>query len=551
MPARVQILVEAQDAASGIFRGLTSQLGSFGSIIEDVTTKNISWGNIATSVTSAVVDGVQDSIRAAQEYSEVIRDQMLLSGQSAEASSRFIQVLDDYQLSADDAKAATRALTREGLAPTVETVIELSRQYNELNTVEEKNAFVTKNLGRAGQEWLNLLAQGPDKIQDMNDSVSESLILNNQQVQNMEKVRLAQDAWNDTIQGTKIQIGLLIGSLVQYEETIDRQLESLETLDEISGKTSQNYRFLTADQEALIAQMERGHAMTELYNEQMQEHGDVIEDTSEDYKGLIGDIQRYQKEIDRYAEKNEDLMKTETALQAERADLQNQLKTLTAQGYGPASKAVQDLQGKITEVNKKIGDNKNALAENAAAHQEWAAQTVYAFATARAGADGMIDALEGEVLIEAGQALGLFDRRTAETMRNVNRAFDTLDTSNAQDTINLLKAQLQELVNTDWTINVDVNAPWTGQGPGGGGSPGGPNTPIPVQTGGSVYAGNPYTVGERGPEPFFPAVNGRILGHAESLHAMSLGGGGGTNYFYGPVSLEISADSASGLMSMR
>ena len=73
------------------------------------------------------------------------------------------------------------------------------------------------------------------------------------------------------------------------------------------------------------------------------------------------------------------------------------------------------------------------------------------------------------------------------------------------------------------------------------------------QAGGPVYAGNPYMVGEAGPEPVIPAMNGRILGHAESLHAMTLGGGGGAKYgpFYGPVTLEISEEGAGGIMGIR
>jgi len=71
------------------------------------------------------------------------------------------------------------------------------------------------------------------------------------------------------------------------------------------------------------------------------------------------------------------------------------------------------------------------------------------------------------------------------------------------------------------------------------------------QVGGQVYAGQPTMVGEAGAEPFIPQQNGRILGHAESLHALSMQGGGGTNYFYGQVTLQIGEGDASGLMSMR
>ena len=46
-------------------------------------------------------------------------------------------------------------------------------------------------------------------------------------------------------------------------------------------------------------------------------------------------------------------------------------------------------------------------------------------------------------------------------------------------------------------------------------------------SGGSVMAGQAYTVGEHGREPFIPSQNGRILSTAQAKSAMSGGGGGG------------------------
>lgn len=46
--------------------------------------------------------------------------------------------------------------------------------------------------------------------------------------------------------------------------------------------------------------------------------------------------------------------------------------------------------------------------------------------------------------------------------------------------------------------------------------------------GGPVRAGVPVIVGERGPEPFLPAVNGRILSHEDAMSALGGRGGGQT-----------------------
>lgn len=59
--------------------------------------------------------------------------------------------------------------------------------------------------------------------------------------------------------------------------------------------------------------------------------------------------------------------------------------------------------------------------------------------------------------------------------------------------------------------------------------------------GGPVMAGTPYMVGERGPEPFVPAVNGRILSVQQAQQAIRGGGGGPV---FAPVINMPGADSA-------
>jgi hypothetical protein len=112
------------------------------------------------------------------------------------------------------------------------------------------------------------------------------------------------------------------------------------------------------------------------------------------------------------------------------------------------------------------------------------------------------------------------------------------------------------------TINVDIYVRMHGRIPTNlGGSAGHEqndnlnNAPLQggYQQGGEVFAGVPVGVNEAGREVFMSQQNGRILGHAESLHALSLGGGGGSKYgpFYGPVTIQMSDDSATGFMGLR
>lgn len=670
MPARVQIVVDVQSAGGGVLRAITSELGALGGLVEELTGKNVNWGNVAQQATQMIISGVKDALKVTSEYTEAVRDQMLISGQSADASSRFIQVLDDYQLSAEDAKTATRALTREGYAPTIETIAKLSGEYQKLTTVEEKNAFVQKNLGRTGQEWLNLLNQGPDAIMAMNDAVDKNLILTEANIQAYEDYRLTMDEFNDRVMALKVSIGNeLIPVLSEMLDNFSASQRAAEIMVEqgLNPALTWSKEYKDALAQANAEQLAAAASASELAGE-LGIGAEVTAEATVNYKELIGSIQSAQSAIDSYKEKNVELAEQKRELLGTIEDLKNR-------GYREEGKAVQDVRAKIADLDK-------GLDANAKAHEKWAKQTIFSFAQARAAADGEISEGEGKVLIEIGQQLELFDAQTAEAMQNVNEAFSDLDVSDAEASVNAVRVALQELTSKPWTITVvadtsGVNLPSTAVTTSGSTEVSGPTVPtcfiagtqilmsdgttkniedirpgdkvtsyhlseavvstveetfdfeadgyllingklgvtpnhmiyandkwIPAgelktgdilttpkgegyvnsieqvqgrvkvydihvtdephnyfaegilvhnkQMGGTVYAGQPYLVGERGAEAFMPSQNGRVLGHAESLHALGLGGGGGqTNYFYGNVTLQVGEESAAGLLSVR
>lgn len=604
MAARVQIQIEAHDQASAVLRGITSHFGSLGGALTDVSAlfgaqaktaqlsamaleavnKNADNADdiirslaaaedeqhaasvrLTEALTSLAIEGLQqvarfakESYEAWQEYAGAVRDVALASGTTAEEASRLLQVLDDYEITAQDVTVASKAMKEKGLVPTLETLAQLSDQYLAIQDPVEQAQFAHDNLGKSYVKYLNALRQGGPALLENAKAINENLVLTDEQIEKSEKARLAVDAWSDAWQGFKVSIGSAVGEMIVANDEAQRQIDKLQQLDEISGQAGNNYRFLTDEQRALIAQMERGEAMTDFYNQRMQEHTEIIEEAQINYKDLISNIMDYQGEIDRYNETNEEIMAREAELLAQRGELEAQYASMTEwqRKYTSEGKKIPE---QIDKINRELGDNEKALAENEKALKKWAAQTVFAFAQARAAADGSISAIEGEILVKAGEALGLFDEKTADTMRNVNEAFDNLDASNAEAVIATLQAQLQELVSTPWVIPISTDTSGvvlpgqTTTDPFGGPT----STSVPSSggqyfTGGSVYAGRMYTVGEAGAEAFVPATNGRILGHAESLHALTLGaGGGGTNYFYGPVTLELASADAESLLGLR
>jgi hypothetical protein len=596
MPARVQLVVEAKDETSGIFRALTSQMGAFGGLIEELTAKKVNWGNVAQQAAQMVIDGVKDAIKVTTEYAREVRDLSLASGQSAEESSRMLQVLDDYQLTAEDAKTATRALTKEGLAPTIETISKLSGEYLKLNTVEERNAFVQKNLGRAGQEWLNLLNQGPDAIMAMNDAVSEGLILTEENIRAAEEHRLALDAWNDAVMELKVSIGnellpvltqmmhgLASSNEIQAEanrlmmEGVAHNREEAMTMAAATVEAQRNSEAMTTNAAALTTAAQSASEL-EAAEKAATEAMRAMNTENQMFLGVMGQVGTAQKTYyDGLAAANLALadgkIKTaehsaqvnQLALDYQAAKSQIVLSIVemkfAADGWTNA-----ELNAYL-QVGQEMGQftaDQVSMAKGAVANAD---KIVAGFTGTTTAATKMSDSIAatGAAVIETTGPVNEMDDQVLHLgERAEDAAVDfgamgagaeelgaSISTSAIPAVAGLKSAinQLQDkVVNIDVYIKTHGSLPKVGGGWGGGEHPGGGGQ----QMGGEVYAGQPTLVGEAGPEPFLPAVNGRILSHAESLHQLSLAGGmGQRNVFYGPVSLTIGEEGVGGIMGLR
>jgi hypothetical protein len=637
MAARVQIEIEASDAASGVFRAISSELGSLGGALSDVDTLLAAQNkttaasekaflamakaeNIADKTTKeyakaareadkaigelakaedeqaaataraaqalatmgiealkATIKFTKESIEATVQYAQEVRDLSLASGQSAEESSRMLQVLDDYQLTADDAKTATRALTKEGLAPTIDTVANLSAEFQKLTTVEDRNAFVQKNLGRAGQEWLNLLSQGPDKIRAMNAAVSESLILTEENVRQAEDYRLALDAWGDAVEGVKVKIG------TELLPVLTQMMEGLSRSGEIRAEAN---RLM---QEGIAGNREEALAMAAAtieaqYNtEALQANGTALDANAASAQELA-EAEKLaaaaSKEMDAA---NKSFIGTLGNLASARATL----------NQGMAETDAAFAAGNIT-----IDEHAAKMGELKATYQETINSMVLGLVQFQLASDGAFDDADLNKYLAAGQKLGVFTQgMVTDTKRLYNEAmnlstgldavkdpmlhvgaraednaehFGLMAESGAELGESLRKevaagaaAATSALVSIPTSINVDI---WIRTHGGGNFLSQFANTTTTNsaiedmrddsgggrQMGGEVFAGVPYNVGEGGMETFVPNANGRIVGHKAALHQAGLmGGGSQRNIFYGPVTLQIGEDSAAGFMSLR
>src|SRR5690348_11942794 len=98
-----QTLGKTKEATKSLVPGLESAKAG--------VTSFISANAALIAVLTAVGVVVGKSLKDFMAYGDSVRQIGLLSGESAEKSSQFLQVLDDYEISAQDALLATRALT--------------------------------------------------------------------------------------------------------------------------------------------------------------------------------------------------------------------------------------------------------------------------------------------------------------------------------------------------------------------------------------------------------------------------------------------------------
>lgn len=481
MAERVEIMVVANDAASQVLRGVTSNFGALGSMVQ-----NFTGGRVLETLTSQFVQFGKESVEATLKYANEVRNMTFISGESAEETSRFLQVLDDYKISATDAMAATRAMTKEGLAPNLETLAKLSDEYLSINDAQARNEFVIKNLGRAGLQWVEVLNKGSKALLEQGDAVSDMLILNQEQLDQARELEIAMDNWGDTIAGVQFQLGTeLIPILTDF---VDGIMATDRALELVQGK-------------GFAALFGPGwkNAWEQARTEQDAAKKSMIE-TAEATEALGTETEKTKEQL----KAEEDALK---ALTKANEEYLSQI--------GSLSDSLKDYEQKHADIQRELDEGNITLEE---AQQQW--QTLadeQELATRRMmlnmlqqqlAIDGL-DARETEYLLSKGLEWGVYSQSAVDAMREAQ--------SEVADLLNAFNGLPTEKTFTYYTQVVGALAGSNPQAaPGGYGYQYGGNR----AGGGDVMAGMLYRVNETRTEYFKPSQNGTV---------MPIGPGGGPN----------------------
>jgi hypothetical protein len=489
MAERVEIMVVAQDAASQVLRGLTSNFGALGNMVQGITS-----GGAVVQLTEQFIKFGKESVEATVKYADEVRSLQLISGESAESTSRFIQVLDDYKISAQDAMAATRAMTKEGLTPNLQTLAELSDEYLSINDKQKQNEFIIKHLGRAGLQWVEVLNKGSAALLAQGEAIDDSLILTQKAVDDARRYEIALDNWNDSVQALKISIGQeLLPVLTDLTQSLSASQRAQEILGEeynasIIGTQKWNDALAQAkaEQDAAADAMLKNAEATKIL-------GEETEKTKEQLKA------------------EEDAVKALTKANEEYLSLVGSL----ADNLTDYEQKHNDIQRELDEGNITLEEAQSQWQQLADEQEKATYRMMLSMLQQQLSIDGL-DAAETQFLLQQGLQWGIYSQAAVTQAQEVMRNVDALVAKYRS-----IPANISTNITTNYFTRYS-SGPNAGLSATGGGRAGG----------GGVSAGELYRVNETRTEYFRPSMSGEVIPIGRGRNG---GGGGSVVIQYSPM----------------
>lgn len=471
------------------------------------------------AVLAAIALAIGKGIKDFMEYGDSVRQLSMISGESVENSSRFIQVLDDFEISAQDALQATRALTNNGLKPNITTLAALSDKYRSLTSAEEKNKFILDNLGRSGLQWVEILNKGSEAILQQGDAVADGLILTQEQLDQQLALKVAQDSLSDSWQAFTYEV---LPPLIEGLTTV---VDAFNFWIGVVEKTSEGMSFLDASK-LTLQEMDLAKA-ARIASEEFQGQATSLEDIVDPAKAAADALQEISdknKALLSLTEKLGDFQKNyeEDHLQAVEAvaDAQERLNEAVAE-YGATSDEALD-------ASEELLGTQEALQELEASWHESTQRMMYDMIVTKLSVDGLTDA-EFEAAIQIGVTYGVFSQATADMAREMNSTADAI--VNGIHQTERLGQEMEEAARKAQKVAAGMAAYHASERDRGGSS----GTPT-RDSGGPGVAGQSYMIGVGAqPEMFIPNTNGMFIPNADRYLSNNNSGNNTTIIIHNPA----------------
>jgi hypothetical protein len=220
---RLEIILTATDRASAAIR---ANRGA----VSDLRAAWVGYAAVAGTAVAAgrlIIRGIEETIGATLEYADEVRRLSQVSGEGAEATSRFVQVLDDFKITAANAETAMRTMRTTGLTPTTESLARASDQFLGLNPGIERTNFLLTTFGRQGASFAEIMLQGSEAIREHSAAIEDGLVLTEQDLLRTRELEIATDRLDDAKKALAFTLGMRF--VPGATRAMDALLEFIET----------------------------------------------------------------------------------------------------------------------------------------------------------------------------------------------------------------------------------------------------------------------------------------------------------------------------------
>ena len=469
-----------------------------------------------------------ESVRTTVAYADQVRTMMQLTGQSAEESSRTIQVMDDLKVSTEALTMATKTLAKEGLTMNIETLAKLSDEYRSLGNGADKTAFLVEHFGKTGLQMAEAMEQGGDALRKMSNEVEGSLVLNAQAVESTRQYQRELDNLNDEFDAIKVQLGRdiipLILNVISETKQLQNATEALNTTEKTHGTIMANSaeaaKTLRAAHEAQTNAVDSATRSYTAMAQAAQTSTTSAQDLAEAEKAAAEAAKELTKA-------NQMILSTVSSMQSAEESYQDALKrNAEERAKIEKDRADEIAKGWKTDA-ERVAEYDQALAENARQvqtlaqeHEMASRKIVLGLIQQKMTADGILTDDEMNWLLKKGEQWGIYsDTVVKEAQRAIAEA-------------NMVAAAVNGIPDAK-TIEIYLHSNF------GGGDLGDHVADNRERdSGGPGKAGQAYIINpSAGPEMFVPATDGYFVPNVDQL----AGGQTIVVNFYNQPSLSISA----------
>jgi len=185
---------------------LTGFSGSVGSSMQML--KSFAITAIATGAAMKVMyDGFNMTVGAVVELAAQTRSMSRLSGDTAENTSKMIEVTGDLKIGYEQLSASMKAATRQGIDTSVTGLMKLSDTYLSLNKGVERSQWLLKTFGRSGEDMGALMEIGAAGIQKYLDAINGGQVITQEAMVSAREYEVAVEGLTDAWESFALTVG--------------------------------------------------------------------------------------------------------------------------------------------------------------------------------------------------------------------------------------------------------------------------------------------------------------------------------------------------------